>query len=376
MTLKKENCIGILGGGQLGKMLCESAHKKGYKSIFLDPQKDVCSTLVADEQIIASYNDEKALLEMAKKTNVITYEFENVTSASINIIEANGGYIPQGIKPLHISQNRIREKSSIKKLGIKTTRFEVVRDLNSFNKALKEIGYPCILKTCEGGYDGKGQWVIRNLEESLYVKNFLNKSSGKEEYILEKMIDFKCELSCLVVKSTDGSLGVFPVSENIHKNGILHLSIVPARISKEVENKIKEISKKIINGLDFVGPLAIEYFYGEDEEVYVNEIAPRPHNSFHYTMDACDKSQFDLHIDSICGKKIENPKLLKKVVMLNILGQDVKKIERIHLNKNERLHMYGKNESKINRKMGHLNIVGDNFEEVHTRIQEILNSDY
>lgn len=374
MTFKKENCIGILGGGQLGKMLCESAQKKGYRSVFLDPQEDACSKLVADEQIIASYNDEKALLKIAKKTHVITYEFENVTSTSINIIEANGGYIPQGIKPLNISQNRIREKNNIKKLGIKTTSFGVVRDLNSFDKVLKEIGYPCILKTCEGGYDGKGQWVIRNLKDSLDVKIFLNKFSSKKEYILEKMIDFKCELSCLVVKSTDGSLGVFPVSENIHKNGILHLSIVPARISKEVENEIKEISKKIINGLDFVGPLAIEYFYGEDEEIYVNEIAPRPHNSFHYTMDACDKSQFDLHIDSICGEKIENPKLLKKVVMLNILGQDIEKIEKIHLNKNEILHMYGKSESKINRKMGHLNIVGDNFEEVYLRIEEILNS--
>lgn len=371
MIIEKGKSIGILGGGQLGKMLCESASKKGYKTLILDPGKDICASLVADEHIIGAYNDEESILEISKKSDVITYEFENVTSKSIDIIKNNGGYIPQGIEPLYISQHRFREKSKINDLGIKTAKFKIVNMENSFEEAVHSVGYPCILKTCTGGYDGKGQWVIKNKEEKEKVEEELKEVFGKREYLLEKMINFKCELSCFIVKSTDNSISIFPIAENIHKNGILHLTIVPARVSKEVREKVKKISEKIINGLDFVGPLAIEYFYGNDGEIYVNEIAPRPHNSFHYTMDACDNSQFDIHIDAICGKRIENPKLLKKVVMLNVLGQDVKRIEKISLNKNEILHIYGKGENKLNRKMGHLNVVGDNIEELITRANEI-----
>lgn len=373
MIIEKGKSIGILGGGQLGKMLCESAIKKGYKTVILDPGENVCAALVAQKHILGPYNDRKSILELSKISDVITYEFENVTSESIDVIENNGGYIPQGIKPLYISQHRFREKNKIKDLGIKTANFKIINVENSFEEAINEIGYPCILKTCTGGYDGKGQWVIKTKEDKEKVEKELKEEFIKREYILEEMVDFKCELSCFVVKSTDNSVAIFPVAENIHKNSILHLTIVPARVSEEVTDNIKKISEKIINGLDFVGPLAIEYFYGKDGEIYVNEIAPRPHNSFHYTMDACDNSQFDIQIDAICGKKIKDPKLLKNVVMLNILGQDVKKIEKISLNKNEILHIYEKGENKFNRKMGHLNIVGNNVEDLIIRANEIYN---
>lgn len=218
-----------------------------------------------------------------------------------------------------------------------------------------------------GGYDGKGQWVIKTPENLEKAKKDLE----KREYILEQMVDFQCELSCIAVKSTDGTIGVFPVVENIHKKGILHITIAPARVSQEIQEKVKDITKKIIDGLNFVGPLAIEYFYGKDGEIYVNEMAPRPHNSAHYTLDGCDKSQFDLHIEGICGRKLQDPKLLHKSVMLNILGQDVERIESAKLRENEFLHMYKKGEAKVDRKMGHLNLIGDDVEKLLARAIEL-----
>ncbi|MDP0492864.1 MAG: 5-(carboxyamino)imidazole ribonucleotide synthase [Fusobacterium sp. JB021] len=371
MVIEKGKNIGILGGGQLGKMLCESASKKGYNTIILDPGKDACASKASNSHIIGEYNDKESILKITKKSDVITYEFENVTSESVDIIKNNGGYIPQGIEPLYVSQNRLREKRKINELGIKTAKFKAVDKNNSLDEAIDVIGYPSILKTSTGGYDGKGQWIIKNEQDKKIVNEKLKEIFKEREYILEKMISFECELSCFVVRSTDDSLSVFPVAENIHKKGILHLTIVPARISNETEERIKIISKEIIKGLNFVGPLAIEYFYGNDGEIYVNEIAPRPHNSFHYTMDACDCSQFDMHIDAICGKKLKTPKLLKKVVMLNILGQDVENIEKCSFKDEEKLHMYNKGEAKLNRKMGHLNILGNDIDEILERINEI-----
>ena len=367
MLIEKGNCIAVLGGGQLGKMLCESAKKQGYKTMVLEPSKSACAALEADLHLAKPYDDKESLIYIAKNSSVVTYEFENVPSEAIDILEENGGYIPQGRRPLYISQHRFREKSSINKLGIKTADFEQVLDKESFEKAIKKIGYPSILKTSMGGYDGKGQWVLRSEEDFKKVSETLE----NREYILEKMVDFKCELSCIAVKSTDGSVGVFPVVENIHKNGILHITIAPARIDKDVQEKVKDITKKIIKGLDFVGPLAIEYFYGKDGEIYVNEMAPRPHNSAHYTMDGCDKSQFDLQIEGICGKHLEDPKLIKKSVMLNILGQDVERIEKAELKENEKLYMYGKGEAKVDRKMGHLNMTGDDLEVLIKRVEEL-----
>ena len=367
MLIEKGSTIAILGGGQLGKMLCESAKVQGYKTMVLEPSPSACAKYVTDKHLIKAYDDKDALIEIAKESDVVTYEFENVTAESINILEANGGYVPQGIRPLYISQHRFREKSSINNLGIKTAKFVEVLDEKTLDEAIEKIGYPAILKTSMGGYDGKGQWVIRTKKDLENAKKDLE----KREYILEQMVDFQCELSCIAVKSTDGTIGVFPVVENIHKKGILHITIAPARVSEEIQEKVKDITKKIIDGLNFVGPLAIEYFYGKDGEIYVNEMAPRPHNSAHYTLDGCDKSQFDLHIEGICGKKLTDPKLLHKSVMLNILGQDVERIEKANLRENEFLHMYNKGEAKIDRKMGHLNLIGEDLEALIKRAEEL-----
>lgn len=365
MKITKGKVIGILGGGQLAKMLCEAAKELNYKTLVLDPSEDACARFSADTFIMANYDDKEALKTMAELSSVITYEFENVPTLSLEILKELDAYIPQGNRPLYISQNRIREKTAVEKLGIRTAKFKVVRSQEDLKDAITEIGYPAILKTTAGGYDGKGQWIIRDESDLKEIE------TGKTECILEEMINFNLEVSCLVVRGVNGDVITFPVGENIHKNGILHMTIVPARIDDELKKEVEQISKKIIENLDFVGPLGIEFFIGKAGEIYFNEMAPRPHNSAHYTTDGCDSSQFHLHIKSICGEKMDLPKLIKNSVMLNVLGEHKKYIENFKDNENEILHIYGKKEWKINRKMGHINFTGNQLNEIIERAESL-----
>ncbi|MGL5377272.1 MAG: 5-(carboxyamino)imidazole ribonucleotide synthase [Cetobacterium sp.] len=355
--MKKSRTIGILGGGQLAKMLCDSATKMSYKTIILDPNPDSCGNLSADIHLVSKYNDEKSLENLCENTDVITYEFENVPSEVIKFLEDKRGNIPQGATPLYLSQHRVREKSAVNKIGIRTADFEEVKDLESAKIAFKKIGVPSILKTCSGGYDGKGQWKILKEEDLLSV------DWKPIEYILEKMVDFQKEVSCMVIRGINGDVITFPVGENIHKNGILNKTIVPARISKNLQDEIEIFSKKIVKELDIYGPLGIEYFVKNDE-IYFNEMAPRPHNSAHYTMDACNYSQFDIHLMGILGEKLPEIKLIIPVVMLNIMGEDEEKIKAINLSENTNLHIYGKTEWKKDRKMGHINYCGNEIEDL------------
>lgn len=359
--------IGILGGGQLGKMLCDEAKQQGYKTIVLDPSENICSKKSADIHIKSNYEDKKGLQKLAIESSLITYEFENVPVDAVKILKEYKGNIPQGELPLAICQNRIKEKEIAKYSGLNTVKYEKIEDIAAFLKIQERIKFPIILKTVFGGYDGKGQWVIENLEElQEIVKHIKEDIKNGKKYIIEEKINLKQEVSCLVVRNAKGEVINFPISENIHKNGILHLSIVPARISEELQNKIIEKSKRMIEKLNFIGPLAIEFFIDNEENIYFNEMAPRPHNSFHYSMDACDKSQFNLHIKSLFDEKLNQPKLIKNCVMLNILGQDKEKIDALIENKNfdkgieYKIHIYGKDEWIKNRKMGHINFYGNN----------------
>ncbi|MEG1807166.1 MAG: 5-(carboxyamino)imidazole ribonucleotide synthase [Cetobacterium sp.] len=355
--MNKSKTIGILGGGQLAKMLCDSAKKMGYTSVILDPSSDACGKFSSNLHLIKDYTDEKSLKEISEISGVVTYEFENVPIESIEIIEKIGGNIPQGKTPLYLSQHRIREKNAVRNLGVKTAKYKQVSNIEELKEALKEVGIPAILKTCSGGYDGKGQWKIKNESDLNNIK------LESREYILEEMVNFEKEVSCLVVRGINGEVVNFPIGENIHKNGILNLTIVPAQISKELEEKIIENSKKIIEKLGVVGPLGIEFFIA-GEEIYFNEMAPRPHNSAHYTMDACNYSQFDIHLMAILGEKIPRIKLLKNIVMLNILGEDKEKLEKIQKSKKGIVHIYGKNSWEIGRKMGHVNFCGNDIDEL------------
>lgn len=363
MTIEKGNIIGIIGGGQLAKMLVDAAREMGFRTAVLDPSPEACGGKIADIHIKGEYDDGKSLQLMAEIADVITYEFENIPATSLEVLKYFKAYIPQGARPLHISQHRIREKDAVSKLGIKTAKYLPVKTVQDLSMALESIGYPAILKTACGGYDGKNQWILKNPEDLKYIK------LKKQEYILEEMINFQREVSCIVVRNLDDEIITFPIGENFHEKGILKTTKVPADISSNLCHKIEATGKKIMEGLDFIGILGIEFFLSECGEIYFNEMAPRPHNSGHYSLDACDYSQFHLHIMSICGMPLKTPQLKKNCIMLNILGENRKKVEKFFEDPDIKVHIYGKEGWKTGRKMGHINFVGNNLEELVKKVE-------
>ena len=348
--------IGIIGGGQLGRMMCLSAKAMGYNVIILDPTPNCPAGQVADAEITAAYNDMEAIKELAAKSDVVTYEFENIDYEALTYLEKHA-YLPQGSSVLKITQHRYREKKAISDMGIPVADFHLI---DTVEKLEEHVTYPSVLKTTTGGYDGKGQVVIRT-EADLEKARELVKNS---ECIIEAFVPFLMEISVLIARSTTGETSVFPVAENIHVNNILHESIVPARISKEMEQKAIAAAEKIATNLDAIGLLAIEMFVVGDE-IYVNELAPRPHNSGHYSIDACITSQFEQHIRAVCGVPLGETTLHTPVVMVNILGDhmDKENMENLAaympLLPTGKIHLYGKAEAVDKRKMGHVNVLGD-----------------
>jgi len=356
MTIYPYKTIGIIGGGQLGRMMALSAKAMGYYVAVLDPTPNCPAAQVSDIEITAAYDDMEAIKKLAQVSDVITYEFENIDYGALKYLEANA-YLPQGSAVLKTTQHRFREKTAIKNMGIPVPDFYLIKNAQELRE---KVFYPSVLKTTTLGYDGKGQVVLKSetdLPKALEV-------ADQSECILEAWMTYSCEVSVIVARSTTGETAAFPVAENVHVNNILHLSIVPARITEEVEAKAIACAKKIAQALDAVGLLGIEMFVVNDE-IYINELAPRPHNSGHYTMDACLTSQFEQHVRAVCGLPLGNTKLISPVVMVNILGDHMDK-ERLHnldayapLLKNGKIHLYGKAVAVDKRKMGHLNMLGD-----------------
>ncbi|MCL2042870.1 MAG: 5-(carboxyamino)imidazole ribonucleotide synthase [Treponema sp.] len=348
--------IGIIGGGQLGRMMCLAAKAMGYYVAVLDPTPNCPCGQVADTEITANYNDMEAVKKLAELSDVITYEFENIDYDALTYLE-NHAYLPQGSDVLKVTQHRYREKSAIKNMGIPVTDFFLINGAES----LKEhFFYPSVLKTTTGGYDGKGQLVIKTKEDFDSAK----KMAEKHECILEKRVPFDREISVITARSTNGEISVFPIPENIHVNNILHQSIVPARISGDLRDKAVNYACKITETLNVIGVLAIEMFVAGDD-IYINELAPRPHNSGHYTIDACVTSQFEQHIRAVCGLPLGDTGLHSPVVMVNILGDHMDSNEMSRLDpylpllSNGKLHLYGKADAKEKRKMGHVTMLGD-----------------
>ena len=348
--------IGIIGGGQLGRMMSLAAKAMGYYVAVLDPTPNCPAAQVSDIEITAAYNDMEAIKQLAKISDVITYEFENIDYDALNYLKENA-YLPQGSDVLRVTKHRYREKSAISNMGIPVADFYLVDTV----EALEEnVIYPCVLKTTTGGYDGKGQIVIRS-EEDLPEARELVKAN---ECIIEKFIPFTKEISVIVARSTTGEVSVFPVAENHHVNNICHQCVVPARISKELEEKALKYAHTISETLDAIGVLAIEMFVVGDE-IYINELAPRPHNSGHYTIDACLTSQFEQHVRAVCGLPLGEPTLHTPVVMVNILGDHMDRENMANLEPYmpllpfSKLHLYGKAEAVLKRKMGHINVLGE-----------------
>jgi len=348
--------IGIIGGGQLGRMMCLAAKAMGYYVAVLDPTSNCPAGQVADTEITAAYNDMAAIKQLSAICDVITYEFENIDYDALAYLEQNA-YLPQGSSVLNITQHRYREKKAIADMGIPVADFHLIDSVETLEK---HATYPSVLKTTTGGYDGKGQIVLKSEADLEKARALV----ADNECILEKFMHFSKEISVMIARSTTGETAVFPVSENIHVNNILHLSIVPARISKEVEAEAIRCARTIAERLDAIGVLAIEMFV-VDEKIYINELAPRPHNSGHYTIDACLTSQFEQHIRAVCGVPLGDTTLHTPVVMVNILGDhmDQQNMQNLApylpLLPNGKLHLYGKAQAVDKRKMGHVNILGN-----------------
>lgn len=364
--IEQGKTIGIIGGGQLGQMLTFAAKQAGMRVVILDPNPDCSAAQAADSSIVAEYSDKKAIEELARRSDVLTYEFENVDLEALEDV-SDKVLIPQGTELLRITKDRLREKTFLKEHGLQVAPFAAVSCREDLVSAIEEIGYPSVLKTCEGGYDGKSQLVLHTREDLKNADELLEQG----RCILEGWVEFSMECSVMVARNMDGAISVFPVSENIHRNQILHESIVPARMSGELQSNAKKMAEKIADSLNLCGILGVEMFVGSDGRLYVNELAPRPHNSGHYSIEACNFSQFAVHNRAICNWPMPKIDLLSPVVMVNILGQHVDGCRKLVLKKPQwHFHDYGKGEIRIDRKMGHVTILTDDIEKTLAEVED------
>ncbi|HWL25120.1 MAG TPA: 5-(carboxyamino)imidazole ribonucleotide synthase [Ureibacillus sp.] len=358
--------IGIIGGGQLGRMMALSAKEAGLKIAVLEPTMDSPCGQVADIRIMAPYDDEAALEELASVSDVITYEFENIDYEGLKRL-SEIAYVPQGAELVRITQNRVTEKDAIVKAGCPVAPYIVVDTYEDLERNIDKIGYPCILKTARGGYDGKGQQRLNSKEDLPSAKSLI----GHSQCVVESFVPFNMEISVIVQRNGYGQTYCLPVGENVHVNHILHETIVPARISNETLRKAEEAAVKIADHLQLIGTLAVEMFVLEDGEIIINELAPRPHNSGHYSIEGCNISQFGQHIRAVCGWPLRKPKLWAPSIMVNVLGQHVVPLTNsISKFPDWSVHLYGKTEAKLNRKMGHVTIMTDDVEETLDKIEK------
>ena len=348
MKIAPGSTIGILGGGQLGKMMVLAASKLGYKTVVYSNAEDSPAFDVANEKILDSYENVTSLERFASLCDVITVEFENIPYQTALALEKRVTFRPNP-RSLFISQNRIREKSFVQTLGIDTTPFIEVTDLTD---AIEAIGTPCILKTAEFGYDGKGQIKIDQETDLPSLSN----SGG----ILEKLIPFQMEISVVAARGLNGEFVPYTPVQNVHRDGILDTTIAPAEISEELGRKAVEVTKTLMEALEYIGILAVEFFVTQEDELLVNEFAPRPHNSGHWTIDACCTCQFEQHIRAICGLSLGNPDYHCTAVMRNLIGKSIHDWPQILMDKNDKLHIYGKKSIKPGRKMGHVTRLNKN----------------
>ena len=344
--------IGILGGGQLGRMLALSAARLGLKCHIYAPEKDSPAFQIA-EFTCGSYDNSSELAEFARNCGVVTYEFENVPAETAEIIARHAPLAP-GAHVLATSQDRLTEKTFLKRLGLATAPFAQVDDEQSLRAALKAIGQPAILKTRRLGYDGKGQFAIKDAADAGEAWAAI----GKAPAILEGFVPFSRELSIIAARGWDGTVAVYDVPENEHENHILRRSTVPARIAPATASAAHDIAARITNALDYVGIIGVELFLiegADGERLLVNEIAPRVHNSGHWTMDACLVSQFEQHIRAVAGWPLGSPERHSDVVMTNLIGDEAGNWLKLAAEPGTAIHLYGKAESRPGRKMGHIN---------------------
>ncbi len=354
-ALPPGSTIGILGGGQLGRMLALAAAELGFKCHIYCPDQESPAFDVAAERTVADYADEAALSDFAARVDVVTYEFENIDVRAIELLQENVPVRPASL-PLAVSQDRLSEKEFLRDLGIGTAQFAPVEDAESLRLALAAIGTPSILKTRRFGYDGKGQAVLK----SATAPELALEAVGHAPAILEAFVPFAREISVVAVRAPDGDFAHYEAAENVHRNGILHTSTVPAAVHPGTAAEAGRIARTIVEELDYVGVIGIEFFVlgeGEGERLLVNEFAPRVHNSGHWTQDACAVSQFENHIRAIAGWPLGPTSRHSDATMTNIIGVEAHHWLQLAAEPGARLHLYGKREARPGRKMGHVNRV-------------------
>ncbi|WP_413525878.1 5-(carboxyamino)imidazole ribonucleotide synthase [Latilactobacillus curvatus] len=351
--------IGIVGGGQLGQMMTLVAKEMGFRVIILDPQADCPAGQVADDQIVAAYDDQSQIMALAKRVDVLTYEFENVDAQTIEVAQAYT-WIPQGTKALRIAQDRLLEKQFLVDQQLPHAAFEIVTTQAELVTAVAKVGFPCLLKTTRGGYDGKGQVILRSATDIAAAEQLLTTGIC----VLEAMVHFDQEISVMISQNSSGQQAIFPVIENQHRDNISHISICPARIPAALAEQAQSVAAKIAAQIELVGTLGGEFFVGQDGQLYVNEIAPRPHNSGHLTIEACDFSQFATHIRGVCNWPLQQPRLWQSAIVVNVLGQHWQvALDASRQSAVWHYHDYGKDVQKTNRKMGHMTVLTNTVEE-------------
>lgn len=353
--------IGIIGGGQLGRMLAIAAAEIGYRTHIYCPDPHSPAFDVSGTRTCAAYEDAVSLRAFANAVDVVTYEFENIPTGPLAIL---GDKLRPGLDVLSICQHRLREKETLNRLGIQTAPFAAVSCKTDLEAAIQRIGLPAVLKTATMGYDGKGQWKIypERSEGSLsYSKDpstcpadIAGLAQDGNEYILEGFVDFSVEISVIVARGISGETACYCPVQNTHKNHILHETIAPAPISAALAKKAASIACKVAEGLGVVGILAVEMFVTAQGDILVNELAPRPHNSGHWTIDACMTSQFEQCIRAVCGLPLGSADRLCAATMLNLIGDDIERWQSYAAMPNAKLHLYGKKEARPGRKMGHV----------------------
>ncbi len=368
--------IGILGGGQLGRMLTLEAKRMGYRVVTLEPLPNSPCGQVADEQIVAAYDDLRAIGELGARSDVVTYEFENIPLESVRALENDGRLVRPSGDVLRITQDRILEKTFVDEIfreedprrnvshedgSRRDTRrivapFAAVNDAVSLDAAIAAIGFPAVIKTARGGYDGKGQWVVR---DDAQARDALAAARGAA-LIYERFVPFDLEVSVICARGSDGTIVSFPVTENQHDHGVLATTIVPARIAPAVAEDVRRAAEWIGEKLAIVGAYCVEFFV-KDGAIYVNEIAPRVHNSGHYSLDATQISQYEAHVRAICDLPLVEPKLFEPAVMINILGSGsgdyLDGVDALLRDPDVKLHVYGKRHAALRRKMAHFTVL-------------------
>jgi len=359
--------IGVMGGGQLGRMFAIAARRMGYRVHTFSPNEDTPTGQLADREVAAKYDDEKAVRDFAHGVDVLTFEFENIPSQTISWAAEECVVRPAG-RVLHICQHRLREKTFLRDAGLPLPRFIEVNDEKQLAAAVAELGTPCVLKTASFGYDGKGQ---KKIDEDSDLGAVWAGYKGAQA-VLEEWVPFEREISVIIARSLGGQMATYPVCENRHANHILDVTVVPAAISSDAAFHARQIAGSVAEHLELVGILAVEMFLLADDSILINELAPRPHNSGHFSFDACVTSQFEQQLRAVCGLPLGSAELLRPCAMTNLLG-DVWEDARATGRKEPdwraaasfpevKIHLYGKAEPRRGRKMGHLVAFGGTTE--------------